>query len=373
MPSNEPHPTMTLSLDDEPRLRAIGLQPALVQALQNLPAQAGDRPMRVAQVQRDHVLLHDGAALHRARVAMSLADWLSARDDALAVGDWVLAAPDDFGDWHVCERVPPATQLKRLTNDGRGGPTRQVLVANVDTALLVMGLDHDFNLKRLERYLALTRLAGIAAVVLLTKADTVDEARRERCLHDARLRLPPEVPAWAVDGHDPAALAALQPWCTPGQTLVLLGSSGAGKSTLTNTLLGHTAQATGAVRSDDSHGHHTTTVRTLHALPGGACVIDTPGLRGLRLDAGEADALRTIFSDVAALAPQCRFRDCRHQGEPGCAVREAVPDERLRNYHKLLREARRDEMSALEKREQLAAWKRRARAGRARVAQKQGR
>jgi ribosome biogenesis GTPase len=178
----------------------------------------------------------------------------------------------------------------------------------------------------------------------------------------------------ALDMRDTAAAGALSAWLQPGQTLVLLGSSGAGKSTLAGTLLrafGAAAAAdgrlTGAVRHDDSRGRHTTTVRSLLPLPGGACLIDTPGLRALRLDVDDAEQLADAFGDVARLAPQCRFRDCQHRQEPGCAVREALPEPRLRNYQKLLREARRDNQSALERREQLAQWKQRGRAGHAKA------
>jgi ribosome biogenesis GTPase / thiamine phosphate phosphatase len=149
----------------------------------------------------------------------------------------------------------------------------------------------------------------------------------------------------------------------------VLGSSGAGKSTLINTLAGNDVQDTGAVREHDSRGKHTTTARSLHRLPGGACVIDTPGLRALRPDTDEA-TLAASFGDIENLAMQCRFRDCLHGDEPGCAVRAGVPPDRLRNFHKLLREARRDTMSVLERRQVLAQWKARSRAGHARVKSK---
>ena len=141
---------------------------------------------------------------------------------------------------------------------------------------------------------------------------------------------------------------ALRGYLGRGQTLVLLGSSGAGKSTLTNTLLGAAVQDTGAVRVNDGRGKHTTTARSLHRLPGGACVIDTPGLRTLRPDADEA-TLAAVYDDIETLAAQCRFRDCRHAQEPGCAVREGIGADRLRNYHKLLRETRRDTLTALDR------------------------
>ncbi|WP_413899208.1 GTPase RsgA [Rhodoferax sp.] len=152
---------------------------------------------------------------------------------------------------------------------------------------------------------------------------------------------------------------------------MLLGSSGAGKSTLTNTLAGYAIQDTGAVREHDSRGKHTTTARSLHQLPSGACIIDTPGVRTLRPDV-DAQTLGQLFGDVAALSGACRFRDCQHADEPGCAVRAQVAPERLRNYHKLLRESRRDTLSALDRQRQLADWKARGRAGRQRLEMNRG-
>ena len=173
----------------------------------------------------------------------------------------------------------------------------------------------------------------------------------------------------ALNALDAAAAMLLAPWLAAGQTLVLLGSSGAGKSTLTNTLLGVAVQDTGDVRVGDGRGRHTTTVRSLHRLPGGACVIDTPGVRTLR---PATDVAGAGFTDVMALAQRCRFRDCRHQGEPGCAVRDGVEADRLANFHKLEREHKRDTMTGLERREQLGVWKSRGRAARARARDKQG-
>jgi ribosome biogenesis GTPase len=177
--------------------------------------------------------------------------------------------------------------------------------------------------------------------------------------------MPADVPAVAVNalGDDPPA--ALAPWLQTGLTLVLLGSSGAGKSTLTNALIGSDTQDTGANRDGDNRGRHTTTARSLHVTQQGACIIDTPGLRTLRLD-GSAEGLDAAFGDIAQLALRCRFRDCRHEAEPGCAVRESVSAERLRNYGKLQREARRDTLTALERKAQVQTWKVRSRARHAR-------
>lgn len=343
------------------RLQAIGLTPALRRHIEACGADTEESPflLRVTEVQRDALTLHDGEREHRAHVLPALAA------TPMAVGDWVFAARDRHGQWWVHQRVPPLTELARRLHDGRDKVTRAVIVSNVDTALLVMGLDQDFNLRRLERYLALASISGIAALVVLTKADLCDPAYAERRLREVFEILPPGVDAVALNALGPEPALALAPWLEAGQTLVLLGSSGAGKSTLTNTLLGRLSQDTGPNRAGDSRGRHTTTARSLHVLPGGACVIDTPGLRTLRLDADER-ALRAVFDDIATLAQTCRFRDCRHQDEPGCAVRGGTPPERLRNFHKLQREARRDTLSALERRTQLQQCKQRARAARER-------
>jgi len=353
-------------------LRRIGLTPALLPAVMTLaPAGAESTLMRVTEVQREGVTLHDGGSEQAARLLPALRAALSTDGDAIAVGDWVLVDRNAYGEWWVHTRVPPLNQLARRLHDGRDKVTRVVIVSNVDTALLVMGLDHDYSPRRLERYLALVRMAGVAAVVVLTKADLCDDVTGR--LQQVQALLPQGAAAVAVNAlgaGDEAPGRALAPWLQPGQTLVLLGSSGAGKSTLTNALTG-AEQDTGANRASDSRGRHITTARSLHATPQGACIIDTPGLRTLRLD-GDADQLDTVFDDIARLAPWCRFRDCGHDNEPGCAVRPAVSAERLGNYHKLQREARRDSITALERKALVSQWKARGRAARERINAKRG-
>jgi ribosome biogenesis GTPase / thiamine phosphate phosphatase len=357
--------TDMIELSDLERLRAIGLAPRL---LSSLPlVHADDTLRRVVEVQRDSVLLHDGDCASRARILPALHAALD--NDALAVGDWVYARRNGLAEWWVHARVPPTSQIARRLHDGRDKVTRVVLVSNVDTVLVVMGLDHDFNPRRLERYLAFTRLAGVAAVVVLTKADLVDADERAAREHEALQLAPASTAVIAVNGQSRAAAAALAPWLGAGQTLVVVGSSGAGKSTLTNTLLGADLQDTGGTRAGDGRGRHTTTVRTLHPLPGGACIIDTPGLRTLRLDADAGEVVQA-FDDIARLAPACRFRNCRHGDEPGCAVRDALAPARLKNFHKLQREAQRDTMSALERKAIVATWKARTKAGRAKAKDK---
>lgn len=343
-----------------PLLRRIGLGAQMLQRLASVD-DPGAQPLRVTEVQRDALHVHDGEHERPARALPALLTELAARGEGLAVGDWVLARPNVHGQWWVHHRLDPVTCLARRLHDRRDKVTRTVIVSNVDTALLVMGLDLDFNPRRLERYLALVRLAGLSAVVVLTKADHCPDV-------PARLRavqplLPADTVAVAVDATSEAPRVVLAPWLEPGATLVVLGSSGAGKSTLTNALLGASVQLTGGTRLGDGRGRHTTTARSLHLSPDGACIVDTPGLRTLRLD-GESGDVVGAFDDIARLAAQCRFRDCTHDGEPGCAVRGAVPPERLRNYRKLLREARRDSMSALERKAVVAVWKQRSKASR---------
>lgn len=360
---------MTLDIDFD-LLSTLGLNPALAGRALQMAATAPPSTalLRVIEVHRETLTVHDGRTSRRARPLPRFTRALADEDSALAVGDWIFATPDAHGDLWVDTRIEPVTHIVRRDGDGH----RHTLVSNVDTALLVMGLDADFNPRRLERYLALVQGEGITPVVVLTKRDV---AAPTPDLLDARLaalhgRAPASVDVIAVDGTHPAAAETLSPYLGRGQTLVLLGSSGAGKSTLTNTLLGHAVQDTGAVRASDSRGKHTTTARSLHLLPGGACVIDTPGVRTLRPDADTA--VTGAFADVSALAGQCRFRDCRHEQEPGCAVRAGVDADHLRNYHKLLRELKRETATPLDRQREVALWKARGRASAARMKAKRG-
>ncbi len=356
-------------------LRRLGLTPVMAQALagtdlpEPIPADVvAHQWTRVTAVHRETLEVHDGLQLRSARCAARLSRALQDAGETLAVGDWVLCSQDSHQQPWVTARAEPYNQIVRRDADG----SRHTVVSNVDCALLVMGLDLDFNLQRLERYLVLAGSSGVLPVVVLTKADVVAATNPqlvEQRLQQVRQRIGPQHELMAVDARSPEAVQALHPYLAPGQTLVLLGSSGAGKSTLTNSLLGRATQDTGAVREHDSRGKHTTTARSLHLLPGGACVIDTPGVRTLRPDVDE-QTMGQLFDDISRLAHACRFRDCSHQGEPGCAVRAQVGPERLKNYHKLLRESRRDTMGALERQRQLSQWKATGRAGRRRLEMK---
>jgi ribosome biogenesis GTPase len=255
-----------------------------------------------------------------------------------AVGDWVsvdINRPHDLGFVH--------TVLPRRSQFTRKAPGRrieeQVIAANVDTTLVISALDGDFNPRRVERYITQCWEAGVRPVLILNKADACEDAC-EKAAEMERVAL--GIPVHVVSAITGEGMEGIERLFLPGETLVLLGSSGVGKSTLTNRLLGQSLQKVNEVRANDSRGRHTTTTRELFALPGGALLIDTPGLRELQLwDA--AEGLAQTFADIHLLARGCRFTDCRHETEPGCAVQAAVQAgtldlARLENRRKLIRE-----------------------------------
>ena len=268
--------------------------------------------------------------------------------DLPAVGDWLAVDPPDGrgGPAIIQALLERRSAFRRYAGDrARSGTARlvdeQVLAANIDVALIVAGLDLDFDTRRLERYLAVAYSGGAAPVLVLNKADIDPQVAAHRLAAES---VAPGVPIHVVsaltgDGLDALAAAALR----PGTTAVVVGSSGVGKSTLANALLGEDRQATTQVREDDSRGRHTTTARELLRLPGGAMLIDSPGIRALEV-VGAGDGLDDAFAEIADLAAACRFSDCRHDGEPACAVTDAVATGdldrgRLAAYRKLEREA----------------------------------
>jgi ribosome biogenesis GTPase / thiamine phosphate phosphatase len=291
-----------------------------------------------------------------------------------AVGDWVVAEFRGADTSAVIQEVlPRRSKFVRKLPGKRIG--EQVIAANVDTALLVAALDSDFNSRRVERYLAQCWESGARPVIVLNKADACKEARAkaaemERVAIGAAVSV---VSAKTGHGFD-----ELEKFLRPGQTLVLLGSSGVGKSTIANRLLGRAVQEVQPVRESDSRGRHTTTSRELFVLPGGALLMDTPGLREMQLWDAE-DGVEQTFADIDSLAAHCQFSDCRHKGEPGCAVLAAVSAgaldaARLESWRKLLREQeflRRkvDPEARLEQKEQ---WKKIHRAARQKHQQRQG-
>ena len=275
---------------------------------------------RVARVIGQHRSGYDVAehADDRRRVQPPAA-WTRPRGDPTlraVVGDWVVL--DEPGK-NIAALLPRHALLKR----GAAGEhyRQQLIAANVDHVLVVSGLDADFNPRRIERYLLVIQASGASPVLVLTKADKGADvgAALEALAHLSDKG----IAVHALNAKDAAQVAVLHPYLGPGKTAVLVGSSGAGKSTLTNTLLGVEKQKTKAVRESDSRGRHTTTNRVLLPLPQGGCLIDTPGMRELKLS-GEEDLADGGFEDVEALAQGCRFSDCGHSNEPGCAVNAAI-------------------------------------------------
>ncbi|RIW06092.1 ribosome small subunit-dependent GTPase A [Vibrio harveyi] len=262
------------------------------------------------------------------------------------------------GDWVVLDGQQQFSRLlerRSLFSRKAAGSkvAEQLIAANVDTVFIVCSLNHDFNLSRIERYLALINEADVEPVIVLTKADLCDDVDE---LKAQVQKLDPLLMVESVNGLDESDVAKLMSWCGEGQTVAFIGSSGVGKSTLVNTLLGEQEQATGGIREDDSKGRHTTTSRSIHLLPSGGILMDTPGMREIQLADCEAGVSET-FADVEALADNCRFNDCQHQTEPGCAVQAAIEDgslelRRFTNYQKLLREQVHNGASLAEQRAQ---------------------
>jgi ribosome biogenesis GTPase len=236
------------------------------------------------------------------------------------VGDWVLFRREGTELAAITQVLPRRSKFSRRGAGVRA--TEQVVAANVDTIFVVMGLDRDFNPRRLERYLAVAAASGASPVVLLNKADVCGEDELAERLAEVAV-VGPGVPVRAVSVLDGRGLEALGEYLVPARTVALLGSSGVGKSTLLNRLAGDDLQRTGAVGVQDGRGKHTTSHARLYSLAGGAMIIDTPGLRELQMWEPET-SVEGAFHDVQSLAASCRFSDCRHEQEPGCAVLAAI-------------------------------------------------
>lgn len=262
-------------------------------------------------------------------------------EERATIGDWLLLESDTN---RIIRRLDRFSVFKRRAPGTARGI--QLIAANVDTLMIVSSCNDDFNVARLERYLAVAREAAVTPVVVLTKADLADAPEDYR---RAAEKLMPLLLVETLDAKDEMEVATLNAWCGPGQTIAFVGSSGVGKSTLTNTLLGGQAVATQEIREDDAKGRHTTTHRALYQLPAGGWVLDTPGIRELQLT-DVAEGISELFNDLEELVAQCRFHDCQHVTEPDCAVREALEngtldEERFKRWQKLLAENERNSMS----------------------------
>ncbi len=274
------------------------------------------RPVRVMSVHRGRVTVagDDGEESIAAKMPGR-----GAAEDRPTVGDWLLIDPTDRSIVRILART---SLFKRPTpHDDR---RIQLIAANVDTLFIVSSCNEDFNVARIERYLVLSREVGVRPILVLTKSDLSPEPA---ALVEAARALQAGLRVELVDARDPQSIAALRRYCDAEQTVALVGSSGVGKSTLVNTLRGSDCLATQAVREDDGKGRHTTTVREMHRLAGGegggGWLVDTPGMRELQMSE-VTSGVTDVFDDVTAVALQCRFTNCAHGDEPGCAIRDAM-------------------------------------------------
>jgi ribosome biogenesis GTPase len=311
----------------------------------------GWQPFFSSQTDADELAAHPPVrvtAVHRSGLAVR-GDGIEADlppDAGVTVGDWLLYDAERPGDSRLLERKS-VIQRRAAGHEVR----QQLIAANIETAFIVTSCNADFNVARLERYLALAFEAGIDPVILLTKADMADDVEPYVAQASA---ISSRVPVLALDARGPDPREKLAPWTKPGRTVAFLGSSGVGKSTLTNALAGGDAILTQGIREDDAKGRHTTTRRELHVIAGGPVVLDTPGMREIQLS-DVAEGIATVFEDIEALATQCRFRDCAHESEPDCAVKAALDTgelalDRLARWRKLAAEEMHNRESIAERR-----------------------
>lgn len=367
-------------LQDFSQLTSLGWSDFFAHQINSQPQPQEDSPVllwgRVIEVQRELARVSTGEAewwctpSGRFRTACAMpGDWP-------AVGDWAGIAPqetacalsDDPGRAILHRRLARRGQFVRLAPGS--DETMQVLAANLDAIVLVTACNGELNLRRIERYLTATAESGARPIIALNKADLLDDDGRAAILRAVQAAAP-GVPVVFTHTLDESGVAPLREFLRPQETIALLGSSGVGKSSLTNRLAGRELQFVSAIRDADDRGRHTTTARRIVALPNGALLMDTPGLRTVRLwdDGGGVDE---TFAEITALAAGCKFRDCKHRDEPGCAVAVAltsgmISPERLAARDKLAREAafqsrKHDQIADHEMRRKLRAFGRQLRA-----------
>ncbi len=326
-------------------LLALGLSPFFTGQLGSDEIES-DRIARISEVQRNGVTVTNGEI--NTDIVLGSTWFQLPAEQRPTIGDWVIV------DQHRCriERLLDRKSLfKRVASGGKASV--QLIAANIDTLFIVSSCNSDFNESRLERYLALAAEAGVDPVIVLTKADTTDDPDSYL---DRAAAINKSLPVELVNALDASSLEGVKAWISHGSTVALVGSSGVGKSTLLNGLAGRELADTGAIREDDGKGRHTTTYRSLHLMADGGVLLDVPGMRELKV-ANLDQSLSEVFDDIDGLATLCKFGDCGHGDEPGCAVRLAIEDgrlspRRLRNFQKLLREDLRNTSTLAEQRHQ---------------------
>lgn len=301
---------------------------------------SGGVPARVSEESKGLYRVMAEAGEFLAQIAGRVRYLAEERSDFPAVGDWVLIAPHrSAGRASISEILPRRTLLSRKVA-GRAAE-EQILATNLDTVFIVTSLNQEFRLRRIERYLTLVWQSGAQPVVILNKADLCPDAG-DLCSRVERVA--PGASVHAMSAATGQGIESVRQYLGVGRTAAFIGSSGVGKSTIINALLGDTHLPIQSIRGSDDRGRHTTTSRQMIVLPEGGVVVDTPGMRELQL--WESDAgISHAFEDIEELAQQCRFRDCQHRGEPGCAIPQAIEDgafdrERLENYRKMQAELR---------------------------------
>ncbi|MBK8912356.1 MAG: ribosome small subunit-dependent GTPase A [Chlorobi bacterium] len=300
---------------------------------------AGLQPARVVAEHRNGYALLTTQGEFRAELSGRLRHSAADRSQLPAVGDWVAVAIEQGGDMAIIHGVLP--RRSAFSRNAVGGRTeQQIIAANIDALVIVTGLDNNFNVRRIERYLTAAWDSGATPIVVLNKADQCPNLD-ERIAEVEGVAIGTTV--IAISALEGVGIGTLREHLRPGVTAALVGSSGVGKSTIINQLIGQDRQATGSTSQSVGKGKHTTTHRELIPLPNGAILMDTPGMRELQLWGGNDDGVSEIFGDIEELAASCRFSDCRHEGEPGCAVGNALRNgqlnpSRFENYRKLQRE-----------------------------------
>jgi len=323
-----------------------------------LYALSGYQLARIAAVDKDSYVVIGEKNEVFAEIEGKLRFQASSSLDLPTVGDWVYVKYYNDDTLAIIHEILPRKSLLRRKTAGKK-IDYQLLSANIDTAFIMQSLDANFNLRRLERYLVAVKEGGIEPVALLSKADLIPEKEIQERIAAIR-QVYNELKVMVFSNKTGLGLEDIQRNIEPGRTYALLGSSGVGKTTLLNRLIGEDIYKTAAVRIKDSHGRHTTSRRQLTILASGGLLIDTPGLREFG-NISIATGLNETFNEISSLAQKCRFKDCTHTNEPGCAIIEAlnkgqIPAERLNSFQKLQKEARYNEMSYVEKRKKDKAF-----------------